>query len=107
MLDVLPLLIPAAAFGMGALHGRLRIALGTAALAWSVAIAAIGAFNYPQDRWNSEPVDVDRNHERLWDWSDSQIRRAWDAGFNSQNFTLFTRDSVRLPQPVRPAEGRP
>ena len=107
MLDVLPLLIPAAAFGMDALHGRLRIALGTAALAWSVAIAAIGAFNYPQDRWNSEPVDVDRNHERLWDWSDPQIRRAWDAGFNSQNFTLFTRDSVRLPQPVRPAEGRP
>ena len=99
MLDVLPLLIPAAAFGMDALHGRLRIALGTTALAWSVAIAAIGAFNYPQDRWNSEPLDVDRNHERLWDWSDSQIRRAWDAGFNSQNFTLFTRDSVRLPQP--------
>jgi hypothetical protein len=107
MLDVLPLLIPAAAFGMDALHGRLRIALGTAALAWSVTIAAIGAFNYPQDRWNSEPIDVDRNHERLWDWQDPQILRAWNAGFNSQNFTLFTRDSVRLPQPIRQAQGGP
>ena len=97
LLDVLPLLVPAAALGMDSLRGSLRTTMATAALAWSVAVAAIGAFNYPQDRWNSEPLDVDRHHERLWDWSDTQILRAWHAGLNSQNFTLFTRDSVRLP----------
>ena len=99
MLDVLPLLIPAAVLGMDLLRGPLKMTLASAALTWSVAVAAIGAFNYPQDRWNSDPLDVDRNHERLWDWSDPQILRAWNAGLNEQNFTLFTRDSVRLPQP--------
>ena len=107
MLDVLPLLIPAAVLGMDTLRGPLRMTLASAALAWSVTVAAIGAFNYPQDRWNSDPLDVDRNHERLWDWSDNQIRRAWDAGFNAQNFTLFSRDAVRLPEPSRQAQGGP
>ena len=107
MLDLLPLLIPAAVLGMDTLRGPLRLSLASVALAWSVAVAAIGAFNYPQDRWNSEPLDVDRNHERLWDWSDNQIRRAWNAGLNVQNFSLFTRDAVRLPEPIRQAQGRP
>ena len=107
MLDVLPLLIPAAALGMDALRGSLRLTLASAALAWSVAVAAIGAFNHPQDRWNADPQDVDRFHERLWDWSDMQIVRSWNAGLNAQNFTLFTRDAVRLPPPGAPEQGRP
>ena len=99
MLDVLPLMIPAAILGMSVVRGRLRQSLAGAALAWSVAVAAIGAFNHPQDRWNSDPADVDRAHERLWDWSDMQIARAWHAGPNAQNFTLFTVDAVRVRQP--------
>lgn len=99
MLDVLPLLIPAAALGLAMLQGPLRIALGSVALAWSVAVAAIGAFNYPEGRWNAMPLDVDRHHERLWDWSDMQILRAWHAGPNGQNFTLFTAEAVRLTEP--------
>jgi len=99
MLDVLPLLVPAAALGMEMVRGPLRVAAATTCLAWSVAVAAIGAFNSPQDRWNSDPMDVDRYHERLWDWSDPQILRSWKAGPNAQNFNLFTADSVRLPHP--------
>jgi hypothetical protein len=101
MLDVLPLLIPAAAFGVDALRGPLRLTLASAALVWSVTVAAIGAFNHPQDRWNIDPQDVDRFHERLWDWSDMQIVRCWNAGPNAQNFSLFSWSAVRLPQPAR------
>jgi hypothetical protein len=66
-------------------------ALGAAALAWSIAVAATGAFVYPHDRWNTDPVSVDRHHERLWDWSDPQIVRCWKAGPSPVNFTLFER----------------
>lgn len=97
MLDLLPLLVPAAIVGMDALHGTARQSLAAVALAWSVAVAAIGAFNYPNDRWNSDPVDVDRAHDRLWSWSDNQIRRAWTAGPSPQNFNLLTREAVRVP----------
>ena len=107
MLDVLPLLVPAAAFGMDALRGPARVAIASAALAWSIAVAAIGAFHHPQDRWNVDPLDVDRHHERLWDWSDMQILRAWNAGPNAQNFTLFTLDALRIAQPPRTTQGRP
>ncbi len=99
MLDILPLLVPAAIMAMTTLRGRLAGSLASLALAWSVATAALGAFTYPHERWNSTPADVDRHHERLWDWSDNQIARAWRAGPSAQNFTLFTRESVRVPRP--------
>ena len=43
--------------------------------AWSVAIQAVGACCYPSS-WNLFPKNVDRAHERLWDWHDTEIRRA-------------------------------
>lgn len=99
MLDILPLLVPAAIMAMTTLRGRLAGSVASLALAWSVATAALGAFCYPHERWNSDPADVDRYHERLWEWSDTQIARAWHTGPSPQNFTLFTRHSVRVPQP--------
>lgn len=91
MLDVLPLLTPLAA----AIGDRpLRRGATTAAalmLAWSVAVAGTGAFVFPNERWNLLPDDVDRHHERLWDWSDTQIVRAWQSGPSPQNFSLFER----------------
>ena len=98
MLDVLPLLVPAATYGMEMLRTRPRAALASLALVWSIGVSALGAFNYPEGRWNNEPADVDRAHERLWDWSDTQIRRTWQGGPNRQNFNLFTREAVRVPQ---------
>jgi hypothetical protein len=98
MLDVLPLLVPAAALGMQALRGWPRLSLGYAALAWSIAVAMLGAFTYPHERWNSDPLDVDRTHERLWSWSDTQIARCAHAGPSPQNFTLFTRAAIRVPE---------
>ena len=96
-LDVLPLLIPAAAMGAARLAaghaaGRLTAA---AALAWSIVAAATGAFCYPHERWNTDPVSADLVHERLWDFRDTQIRRCWTEGLSPQNFALFDRAAWR------------
>ena len=69
--------------------GRWRRGLAAIALAWSIAVAATGAFCYPNDRWNTHPVDVDLNHQRLWDWHDLQITRCWRHGMSPQNFGLL------------------
>ena len=88
MLDVLPCLVPlAAAVGTQTVPLFSRLALAIV-LGWSVAVAGLGAFVFPNERWNLSPEDVDRHHERLWDWSDLQIHRAWHAGPSPQNFSL-------------------
>jgi hypothetical protein len=91
-------LTPAAAVGMTWVAARpWRQAAAAAALCWSVIVAATGAFCYPHDRWNTDPADVDRHHERLWDWNDPQILRCWRRGASPQNFDLFDPGAVRRP----------
>jgi hypothetical protein len=95
-LDVLPPLIPLAAAGMPALSARpLLRAAAIVTLVWSVGVAALGAFVYPADEWNSGPVDVDSNHERLWDWRDSQILRSARAPWSPQNFAFREAGALR------------
>lgn len=96
LLDILPLLLPAAAAALQPPRSRVWRAAMTIALCWSVVVAATGAFCYPHDGWNSDPVDVDRDHARLWSISDIQIVRCWKAGLSPQNFGLFDRAAVRL-----------
>lgn len=106
LLDILPLLVPPAAAGLARLpHSPILRAAGALALAWSVLVAATGAFSYPADQWNVVPSDVDRNHARLWSWSDMQIVRCWRTGFSGQNFALFDRGAVRVPR-RRASAGR-
>jgi hypothetical protein len=102
MLDVLPLLLPLGIAGAAAMRGRIQPTVAAVAFAWSVAVAAIGAFNHPEGRWNNDPYDVDRYHDRLWEWDDLQIARAWHAGPSPQNFALFTRAAVRVPSSEKP-----
>lgn len=98
-IDILPLLVPLAAAGLPwCVAKRWRGILIAAALAWSVVVAATGAFVYPHDGWNSDPADVDRNHARLWEWRDSQIVRCWKAGPSPQNFSLFETENPQRPQ---------
>jgi len=95
-MDILIPLTPAAAIGVEWLRARpWRQAVAAAALAWSILIAGTGAFAYPNDQWNTDPVDVDTNHDRLWEWRDSQIPRCWQRGLSPQNFALFDRAAVR------------
>jgi hypothetical protein len=86
MLDLLPLLVPLAAAGIGTrpLPRTAILALPVLA-AWSIAVSATGAFVFPNERWNLVP----RHHERLWDWSDMQILRAWQSDPSPQNFSLL------------------
>ncbi len=90
LVDLLVPLAPAAATGVAwVLLRRWRQAVALVALAWSVLVAATGAFFYPNDRWNTDPAGVDTDHARLWDWRDPQILRAWRRGPSPQNFDLF------------------
>lgn len=96
LVDVLPVAVPLAAVGMAqSRRGRTATAAAAAALAWSVMVAATGAFCYPHEEWNVDPVDVDRNHIRLWSVSDNQIARCWRRGLSPQNFSLINRAAVR------------
>lgn len=95
MLDVLPLIAPLAAVGLARIRGPVVTSLAVAALAWSIVVAGTGAFYFPNDRWNTDPANVDRHHERLWDWADPQIVRCWQRGPSPQNFGLFTRAAFR------------
>ena len=94
LLDLRPALVPAAALGVSRLanaHAAVR-AIAAAALAWSIVAAATGAFCYPNEQWNTDPVNLDQAHERLWEVRDSQIPRCWSRGLAPQNFVLFDRN---------------
>jgi hypothetical protein len=98
MLDVLPLTVPAAAVWLGAVEMNMPLrVIASAAFAWSVLVAATGAFCYPNERWNTDPNDVDRNHHRLWELSDMQIVRCWERGPSPANFGLFDRTALHAP----------
>ncbi len=96
LLDVLPAAVPLAAVAMAeSRRGRSAKLVVAATLAWSIMVAATGAFCYPHDQWNVDPSDVDRNHARLWSVSDNQIVRCWRRGSSPQNFSLIDRAAVR------------
>ena len=97
LLDLLPVAVPLAAAAMARPSWPpVATAAAATALAWSLVISGTGAFYYPNDQWNSNPTDIDRDHARLWDWSDNQIRRCWKAGPSPQNFALFDRNALRV-----------
>lgn len=52
----------------------------TGAVAASVVLQALGAFCYPNTRWDETPVAVGSRPGRLWDWKDSPITRSLRAG---------------------------
>lgn len=88
-LDALPLFVPLVALGVDRLRRPSGLAWFAVATTWSVLVAAGGAFAYPADAWNTDPADVDRHHERLWDWRDPQFVRAWRHGLSDQDFDFF------------------
>ena len=94
LLDVVPLLAPLATIGLAWWTStRSRTVVASVLLAWSIAVSATGAFVFPNERWNTSPTNVDRFHERLWDWRDPQFLRAWRAGLSPQNFQIFRREA--------------
>lgn len=98
MLDFIVLLTPAAAVQLTHMRARTARAIAALALVWSLVVAGTGAFF--SDNWNTHPASVDRHHDRLWDWRDPQIPRAWQQGLSPQNFNLFDWSSVRQAPPA-------
>ena len=47
--------------------------------AFSIGVEVIGAFYFPSS-WNAQPADINRSHERLWDWRDSELTRCLSEG---------------------------
>jgi hypothetical protein len=96
LIDLLVPLAPFLAMGVNRLlRGALAAAAAVVLLVWSIGVAGLGAFVYPNEVWNTSPAGVDLHHERLWDVRDSQIARAIRAAPSPQNFNLFSRNAVR------------
>jgi len=94
--DLLVVLAPFGALGLSRIvRSRVGVAAAWLLFIWSVTVSALGAFVYPHEAWNTTPLEVDRYHDRLDDWSDTQIGRAWHSATSPQNFSLFSRASVR------------
>lgn len=79
--ETVPFLITLIAIATPAIRiSRLRRALFAVLAVYGIGIQAIGAFAYPNGRWDSLPVDVDVAPSRLWDWRDNPVARALSAG---------------------------
>jgi hypothetical protein len=82
--DAIPLFAILFAFG---LEGTLRWsralgAISVITVVFSIAIQLIGAFCYPSS-WNYQPKNVDLDHNRLWDWRDSELSRCLIESYKS------------------------
>jgi hypothetical protein len=98
MMDLIVPFAPAIALGLVRLTGTGwgRIVAGVL-LVWAILVAGRGAFVYPNDAWNTNPAEVDREHHRLWEVRDSQLVRVFRRGPSPQNFSLFSEGAIRRP----------
>ncbi|MFH1748240.1 MAG: hypothetical protein ABIG44_14490 [Planctomycetota bacterium] len=46
-------------------------------LGWSIGLQVLGVYGQGAQRWMSNPVDIDMQPERLWDWSDPPFGYPW------------------------------
>jgi hypothetical protein len=56
----------------------LEASVGTLLLLLSVTINALGATSHATWLWNSRPVNIDQDPERVWDWKHPQFLATWD-----------------------------
>ncbi len=99
--DVMPLITLAALPVAGALwtaHRGARLLL-IAGAAWGIAVQAIGVYCDDND-WNTFPVSVDEQTERLWSWSDPQILRALRTGWRGGEFGPLLWQLLTDPRPA-------
>lgn len=82
--EAVPLFAVLFAFGLEWMLARSRVLVEVSAMTviFSIGVHAIGAFCYPST-WNSQPRNVDRHHDRLWDWRDTELSRCLIEKFES------------------------
>jgi hypothetical protein len=76
----------------------MRAVAGALAL-YGVAVQAIGVYA-ADDRWNREPVPLEQRPDRVWDWGDLQIARAWHNGWHGGDLAGLMLDAFREPLPA-------
>lgn len=98
--DVMPLLtlsaLPAARALWARRAGRLLLVAGAA---WGIGVQAIGVYFDDHD-WDTFPVSVDRQPERLWAWSDPQILRALRTGWRGTEYAPLLWQLLTDPRPA-------
>ncbi|MCM3901400.1 MAG: hypothetical protein ND866_06820 [Pyrinomonadaceae bacterium] len=57
---------------------QLEASVGVLLLLLSMTINALGATSHATWLWNSRPVNVDQNPDRVWDWRHPQFLATWD-----------------------------
>lgn len=79
--DVMPVFAILLGFTLAWARERAPVYFGAVLAAGAVAIViqAIGAFTYPST-FSHQPNNIDRNHERLWSWSDGELARGLREG---------------------------
>jgi hypothetical protein len=59
-------------------HNHLEKLVGCILLVVSLTINALGATSHATWLWNSRPIDVDKQPDRVWDWKHPQFLAKWD-----------------------------
>ncbi|HEX7409821.1 MAG TPA: hypothetical protein VF515_19505 [Candidatus Binatia bacterium] len=99
--DVAPLLCLFLVYGLVPLCHTRPVAVLCAALAvCSVGIQAIGVY-CDDDDWNLTPVHLELHPERVWDWSDLHLVRAFRSGWHGGELLPLFIGAFRDPVPVR------
>lgn len=98
--DIMPLVVLCAlpvAQGLWACgFGRTLLVAGAV---WCVGVQAVGVYCDDND-WNTFPVTIDKQPERLWDWSDPQILRALRSGWHGVDFAPLMWQLLTDPRPA-------
>jgi hypothetical protein len=99
--DVLPALTIFLVYGLVPLCRTRAMELVAGALGlYCVAVQAIGAYA-ADDRWNRDPLPLERHPERVWDWTDLQITRALGNGWHGGDLAAVMVDAFRDPVPAQ------
>lgn len=99
--DVLPALTLFLVYGLVPLCRARAVQVVAAVVAlYGVGVQAIGVYA-ADDRWNREPVPLERKPERIWDWSDLQIMRGLHNGWRAGEIAPVMWNAFREPLPAR------
>lgn len=79
--DIMPLFAVLLGFSLewSVTRSRLILLALCTVVVLSLGVQLIGAFCYPSS-WETSPVNVDLQHDRLWDWRDTELSRCLREG---------------------------
>lgn len=105
--DVAPLLCVFLVYGLvPACRTRPVAALCAALAVYGIGVQAIGVY-CDDDDWNRTPVLLEKRPERVWDWSDTHLVRAWRSGWHGGALVALSIGVFRDPVPARLQALRP